>query len=288
VQTSGSVLPALSVQPTGAPLGADVLGIDLSRPLDDAMLSVIGRAWDDHLVLRFRNQRLSDPDLMRFSENFGALDRAPIHSDNVKPEEGYISVISNVQVGGEAIGELGAYEALWHTDMSYIDNPPIGSLLYALEVPRTGGNTGFANMYLAFERMSEDLRQRVLTLSVNHVSSRSSVGQLRRGFRNVDDPRDAPGAVHPMVRTHPNTQRKALYLGRRRNAYVQGLSLEESERLLDAVWLHATRDEFTWYQEWQVGDLIMWDNRCTMHRRDAFDPSTRRVMHRTQISARPE
>ena len=283
--TSTSPSPSITVKPTGAPLGADIEGIDLSRPLDDATLTVVRRAWDDHLVLRFRRQRLSDLELMRFSENFGVLDRAPIHSSNVKPEEGYISIISNVRVNGEPIGELGSYEAVWHTDMSYNDKPPIGSLLYALEVPQAGGDTGFANMYLAYERMSEELRNRVSTLSAKHDSSRSSVGQLRRGFKDVDDPRDAPGAIHPMVRVHPNTRRKALYLGRRRNAYVPGLSLEESERLLDAVWRHATCDEFTWYQKWQVGDLIMWDNRCTMHRRDAFDPSTPRVMHRTQISA---
>jgi taurine dioxygenase len=287
MQASTSVSPTLSVKPTGAPLGADVAGADLSRPLDDATFSLIRQAWDDHLVLRFRNQRLSDDDLVRFSERFGVLDRAPIHSSNVKPEEGYISVISNVKVEGQPIGELGSYEAVWHTDMSYMNNPPIGSLLYALEVPKTGGDTGFANMYLAFERLPEILRSRLSKLSAKHDSSHSSVGHLRRGFKEVDDPRDAPGAVHAMVLTHPNTGRKALYLGRRRNAYVLGLSLEESEQLLDVLWQHATRDEFTWYQKWQPGDLIMWDNRCTMHRRDAFDPSTRRVMHRTQISARP-
>jgi taurine dioxygenase len=284
---SRSLALDVSVTPTGAALGADVAGVDLSADLDAATLSIIRRAWDDHLVLRFRDQRLSDHDLMRFSQHFGVLDRAPINSDNVRPEEGYVTVISNVTVDGKAIGGLGAYEAVWHTDMSYIPDPPIGSLLYALEVPPSGGDTGFANMYLAFETLPEALKQQALRLSAKHDASRNSAGELRRGFKDVDDPREAPGAVHPIVRIHPTTQRKALYLGRRRNEYLPGYPLDESERLLDELWEHATQDRFVWYQRWKVGDLVMWDNRCTMHRRDAFDPSTRRVMHRTQISARP-
>ena len=278
---------SISVTPISAALGADVEGVDISRKLDDVSLSIIRRAWEDHLVLRFRDQQLSDEDLMRFSQYFGVLDRAPINPGNVRPEEGYVTVISNVIVDGKAIGGLGSYEAVWHTDMSYVDNPPIASLLYALEVPPSGGNTGFANMYLAFETLPAHLKHQALSLSAKHDASRNSAGELRRGFKEVDDPRDAPGTVHPIVRTHPTTQRKALYLGRRRNEYIPGLSLDESERLLDALWEHATRDELVWYQEWKIGDLIMWDNRCTMHRRDAFDASTRRIMHRTQISAYP-
>ena len=287
MQNAKSYDPAIAVTPTGAALGADVTGIDLSRELNDVSVSVIRGAWDDHLVLRFRGQLLSDDDLIRFSQYFGTLDRAPINPANMKREEGYVTVISNVVVDGQPMGGLGAYEALWHTDMSYIEHPPIGSLLYALEVPPSGGDTGFANMYRAFETLPRDLRTRVLNLNAKHDASRNSAGELRRGFKEVDDPREVPGAVHPIVRTHPTTHRKALYLGRRRNEYIPGLSLDESEQLLDALWDHATRDDLVWYQTWRVGDLIMWDNRYAMHRRDAFDPNTRRIMHRTQISARP-
>jgi taurine dioxygenase len=168
--------------------------------------------------------------------------------------------------------------------MSYKDEPPVASLLHAIEVPPEGGDTGFANMYLAYETLPDDLRRRLATLVCKHDASRNSAGELRRGFAEVTDPREAPGAVHPLARTHPVTGRKALFLGRRRNASIPGLPLAESEDLLDRLWAHATRPDFTWYQRWRVGDLLLWDNRCTMHRRDAFDPATRRLMHRTQVA----
>ena len=159
----------------------------------------------------------------------------------------------------------------------------MASLLYALEVPPEGGETGFANMYLAYQTLPSKLKAAVEGRMLKHDSTYNSAGELRRGFKEVSDPREAPGAVHPIVRVHPDTGRKALFLGRRRNGYIEGLPLEESEVLLDALWAHATRDDFTWYQEWQPGDLIVWDNRCTLHRRNAFDPNCRRLMHRTQI-----
>ncbi len=286
----------VTVRPTGAALGADIEGVDLSRALPPASLEAIKRAWAEHLVLRFRGQRLDDDQLMRFSACFGELDLAPViaaarvrvageerYVDSAEQSNPYVSVISNIIEKGVAIGALGAYEAIWHTDMSYNPEPPMGSALYALEVPPAGGDTGFANMYLAYETLPEDLRRAVEGRMCRHDSSRNSAGELRRGFSEVTDPREAPGADHPIVRTHPVTGRKALFLGRRRNAYVQGLDLEESEALLDRLWAHAARPEFTWYQQWRVGDLMMWDNRCTLHRRDEFDPTSRRLMHRTQI-----
>jgi taurine dioxygenase len=138
-------------------------------------------------------------------------------------------------------------------------------------------------MYAAFETLASDLKRAIIGKSCKHDSSRNSVGDLRKGFKDVTDPREAPGAVHPIVRTHPATRRNALFLGRRRNAYIMGLPLAESEELLNQLWAHASNPAFAWYQTWEVGDLVMWDNRCTMHRRDAFDPNTRRLMHRTQI-----
>ena len=270
-----------TVMPTGAALGADIGGVDLRQPLDDAAFAAIERAWMDHQVLRFRGQQLDDDQLMRF----GKLDRAPVQAattSEVRPND-WVTIISNVKVGGKAIGGLGNYESLWHTDMSYNDEPPIASLLRAHEVPPTGGDTGFCNMYRAYETLPADIKARIQGLACKHDSSRNSVGELRRGFKEVEDPRDAPGAVHPIARTHPVTKRKALFLGRRRNANVVGLERADSEALLDLLWRHAGQPENCWTQRWQVGDLIMWDNRCTMHRRDAFDDGARRVMHRTQI-----
>jgi len=276
---------------SGEALGADVEGVDAGRPFDSSTLALVRRAWLDHLVLRFRGQRLSDEQLMAFSAQFGELDRAPIGTahDRVgerregSSPEAYVTVISNVVENGKAIGGLGAYEAEWHTDMSYNERPPTASVLYALEVPPEGGDTGFCNMYRALETLPEATRRRIADLKCVHDASRNSAGELRRGFKDVSDPRETPGAVHPLVRTHPETGRKALFLGRRRNAWIVGLPVDASEALLDELWAHAARPELAWTQRWRVGDAVMWDNRCAMHRRDAFDAAARRVMHRTQL-----
>ena len=165
---------------------------------------------------------------------------------------------------------------------------PTGALLYAVEVTRQGGETGFINMYEAYDELPDDLRAAVQGRSIKHDSSRNSAGELRKGFAAVTDPREAPGAVHPIVVRHPVTGRRALFLGRRPFGYVVGLSLEESEALLDRLWAHATRADRAWFQTWKVGDLMMWDNRCVMHKRTAFDRNERRLLYRTQIrGARP-
>jgi taurine dioxygenase len=280
------------VIPSGKALGADIEGVDLSEPLSPAVFEEIRSAWLDHLVLRFRGQhRLTPATLIGYSSGFGKLDLAPIASGPLaeafpgQPRE--LTVISNVVVDGKPIGGLGAYEAVWHADMTYNDLPPKAACLFAVEVPPTGGNTQFANMYLAYETLPEALRRQVESLRCVHDASRNSAGELRNGFKDVSDPRETVGAVHPVVSVHPETGRKCLLLGRRRSAYLVGLPVDESEDLLNQLWAHACQPQFTWEQQWQVGDLIMWDNRCTMHRRDAFDPGTRRVMYRTQVSAQP-
>ncbi len=279
----------LNVLCTEAVLGAEVGGIDLSEPISKAAFDSIFSAWSAHLVLLFRNQSLTDPMLIAFSRCFGDLDLCPpndlgrTHIEDL-PE---IVVISNVTENGRKIGSLGNYEASWHTDMSYQEVPPRASLLYALEVPPSGGDTQFCNMHLALERMPADLRREIDGAVLVHDATYDSAGTLRKGLQEVTDPSHAPGARHPIVRAHPETGREALYLGRRRNSYVLGRSLEESERILNRVWAHATRPEFTWAHRWLAGDLLMWDNRCTMHRRDAFDQAVRRVMHRTQVKGEP-
>ena len=274
----------ITVIPTGAILGADIVGVDLSQPMDDAMFKSIEEAWHRHLILRFRDQRLDDPRFLAFARMFGELDRAPIHAKKeVADPFPEITVMSNIKIDGKPIGNLGHYEAEWHTDMSYNEATPIGSLLYAIEVPPAGGDTGFSNMYETYETLPADLKRAIVTLQCRHDSSRNSAGELRKGFKEFTDPREAPGAIHPLIRTHPATRRNSLFLGRRRNAWIVGLPLDESEALLDQLWAHATQPRFAWYQQWKVGDLILWDNRCAMHRRDAFDPESRRLMHRTQI-----
>ena len=276
----------IKVIPSGKALTADIEGVDLGKPLDDRTLESIISAWSEHLVLRFRGQQLTDPQLERFSARLGQLDAAPVYTagTRVDVDSDFVTVISNVKVDGKPIGDLGDGESLWHTDMSYNPIPPMASALYALEIPTSGGETGFCNMYRAYESLPGDLKRRIDGLQCKHDASRNSTGGRRGDYPDVASPKEAPGAVHPLVRTHPTTGRDALFLGRRLNAYIMGLELEDSEALLDELWAHATQDALTWYQEWQTGDLVLWDNRCVMHRRNAFDGSQRRIMHRTQIA----
>jgi taurine dioxygenase len=274
----------ITVIPTGKALGAEIKGVDL-RTIDAGDFSSIYQAWLDHAVLLFRDQGLNDDDLIAFSERFGDLDWAPIQESGRRFVEGRpeIYVVSNVMENGAPIGSLGAGEATWHTDMSYLEDPPKASILYALEVPPSGGNTYFNSMYLAYDLLPEAVKKRIHGRKLKHDGTYNSGGYVRQGVTAVDDPMASPGTYHPLVCMHPETRRRVLYLGRRRNAYIEGLSLAESESLLDELWSHANREELEWHNEWRVGDLVLWDNRCTMHRRDPFDATSRRVMHRTQI-----
>lgn len=275
---------AAQIIPSGQALGAEIRNLDL-RNLSDSEFDSIHDAWLNHLVVLLRAQQLTDEDLIRFSRRLGNLDWAPVQETGRRFVEGHpeIYVVSNVIENGVPIGSLGAGEAVWHTDMSYLETPPKASLLYALEVPRAGGNTYFCNMYLAYEHLPASLKRRASGLQVKHDGTYNSGGYVRQGLTAVNDPVTSPGAYHPLVVTHPETGRRALYLGRRRNAYLGGLSLVESEALLDELWSYASRDEIVWHNEWQAGDVVLWDNRCTMHRRDPFDPQSRRILHRTQI-----
>jgi taurine dioxygenase len=277
----------MEVVTTGGGLGAEIRGLDL-RDLDDSLFSMIHRTWLDNLVLLFRGQQLAPADLIGFSRRLGELDLAPVQESGRRYVEGLpeLYVVSNVVKDGEPIGSLGSGEASWHTDMSYLEQPPMASLLYAVEVPPAGGNTEFINMYSIYELLPEYLKQRTEGLRIKHDGTYNSGGYVRQGIEPVDDPRLSQGVFHPLVCTHPETARKVLYLGRRRNAYIDGLSLPESEALLDELWSYTNWRELTWHNIWSVGDLVLWDNRCTMHRRDAFDPGSRRVMYRTQVQGK--
>jgi taurine dioxygenase len=275
---------SFEVIPTEAALGAEVVTGDL-RMLDDDGFGRVVKAWHDHAVMLFRDQTLADHDLIAFSRRFGDLDIAPVQENGRRFVEGMpeIYIVSNVKVNGEAIGSLGDGEAAWHTDMSYMAIPPKASMLFALEVPPRGGNTSFCSMYAIYESLPAALKARIAGLAIKHDGTYNSGGFARQGVTPTDDPRTSPGALHPLVCTHPVTGRRLLYLGRRRNAYIAGLELAESEVLLDELWSYVARPEVAWEHGWRVGDLVLWDNRCTMHRRDAFDPNSRRIMHRTQI-----
>ena len=271
--------------PTGAALGAVIEGVDLSRPLDDETFAAIHAAWIEHGVVVFRGQTLTDAEFVAFSSRFGKLDHAPIMENGQTMVEGVpeLYVISNIVRDGKPIGSLGAGEASWHTDMSYEERPPKASALYALEIPPEGGDTCFLNMYAALEALPAEMRRRLESASVRHDSSVNSGGYLRAGFDEVVDVSEAPGASHPAVPVHPESGRPVLYLGRRLNSYVEGMKVSDSEALLDELWSHVEQERFTYRHRWQVGDVVLWDNRCTMHRRDPFDAATRRRLHRTQL-----
>jgi len=274
----------LHAAPGAQGLGAEVTGVDLRR-IDGTDFAEIHHAWIDHQVLLFRGQSLADQDLITFSRRFGDLDHAPIQENGQTMANGLpeIYVVSNVIENGVAIGSLGYGEAVWHTDMSYLRAPPKASMLYALEIPPSGGDTSFVDMYAAFEGLPEPLRRKALGLRVKHDGTYNSGGYVRQGVTPTDDPRLAPGTMHPLVCTHPESGRRMLYLGRRKMAWLEGFDLAESDALLDEIWAYATEAKYVWTHRWRVGDLVLWDNRCTMHRRDPFDATTRRVMHRTQI-----
>ncbi len=271
--------------PTGAALGAVIEGVDLSRPLNNKTFAAIHAAWIEHGVLVFRGQTLTDTDFVAFSSRFGKLDHAPIMENGQTMVEGVpeLYVISNIVKDGKPIGSLGAGEASWHTDMSYEERPPKASALYALEIPPEGGDTWFLNMYAALEALPPTLRAQLESARLRHDSSVNSGGYLRAGFDEVTDVSQVPGASHPAVPVHPESGRPVLYLGRRLNSYVEGMMVADSEALLDELWRHVEQDRFTYRHRWRVGDVVLWDNRCTMHRRDPFDAATRRRLHRTQI-----
>jgi len=278
------------IKPLTAAGGAEVSGVDLAS-IDDTAFAMVEAAWYRHGFLLFRGQKLGDDDLLAFSRRIGALDPPPNQENGRMSPAGYpeIYVVSNVlDEQGQPIGSLGYGEAVWHTDMSYLDKPPIASMLYALEIPPSGGNTWFCGMAAAWRSLPETLKARVRGRRIKHDGTYNSGGYLRQGVTPTDDPHAAPGAWHPAVCALPENGQAVLYLGRRRNSYVEGLAMAESEQLLDEIWAAATRPENTYQHVWRVGDLLLWDNRATMHRRDPFDGATRRVMHRTQIKGRAQ
>ncbi len=289
----------LAVVPTGAALGADIEGFDPGH-FSEAEMAVVKQALLDHLVIRIRGTNITDAEFERFGARFGTLKPSP---DFTRSRPVYlqdapsVTIISNVTEDGKPIGEHGDGELNWHTDLAFTDEPSALTMLLARECPPSGGNTHFANMYAAVDKLSPETRAflehpggRKAGLTCKHQASHDAQGGARPGYKDIEttDVREMPGPIHPLLRTHPETGRKALFLGRRFGGYIPGLTLANSEALLDELWAVAALPENTWAQEWKVGDLIIWDNRCTMHRRDSFTGLGRRRMHRlTTLGERP-
>ncbi|MFT5448928.1 MAG: taurine dioxygenase [Gammaproteobacteria bacterium] len=282
---------SVEIVPTGAMLGAEVHGVNTSNPVSAEDQQQLCDALTTHHVLRFRGQSLSVDEHIRFAGTFGELGSIAdtllgMGKRKYQPDElpECVSVISNIKVDGNKIGSLGDGECLWHSDSCFSETPPSASLLYSIEIPAEGGNTAFLDMSNALETLPAPLRVRIEGLSIRHSKVYDSTGAKRATFDEVSDITQASGPVHPMVRTIPQADQKCLYLGRRLGAWVVGLDVDESEALLDELWAHTVRDERVWSHSWQLGDLVIWDNRTTMHHRDPFDPDARRRLHKVQVA----
>lgn len=279
---------AIRAVPITPALGARVEGVDLATITPDAFRQVHD-IWKKHHVIVMRGQRLTNAQFERFSAMLGELDPPPNQGAGRKSVPGHpnLYVVSNRRnTQGEPIGALGDGEASWHTDMSYLERPPFASMLWSIELPRTGGDTWFASMPAALRSMPADLVARLRRLSIKHDGTYDSGGNLRKGMVANDDPMQSVGTVHPMVIEQPETGEPTLYLGRRRNAWIPGLPIEESDRMLNLVWSYATAPAVTLQHQWELGDVVLWNNFTTMHRRDAFPADEFRTLHRSQIKGR--
>jgi len=279
---------AIAIVPLDAPMGAIVQCENLAA-LDDAGFAVLKQAYLDHLALVIRDQSLTDDELVAIARRFGELESPPTAKERASHDSSasnpFVTVVSNIRVNGVPIGELGDGEVIWHSDFSFREVPAGMRMLYGIEIPppSAGGNTHFCNMYLAYHDLPAALKARIHGRTIKHDTSLDTNRNLRRGAQPVTDVRTSPGPQHPIVSTHPETGCNSLFLGRRPLHYVEGLSVEESEALLDELWAHATAAGHVWVHEWRSGDVVIWDNRCTLHHRGPFDAAARRLLHGAQV-----
>lgn len=279
----------MEIKPICDGFGAEISGVDLASITDEAFEHIY-QTWLHYGVLCFHDQVIDKDNLQAFSQRFGPLEEMPIGrltpEQRAKIDNMYVTPISNILKNGRPIGALGSGEVIWHSDMTYCEVPPPASVLLAVEIPAEGGETYYADQRMAYQRLPDPLKTRIEGLTIKHDAAHVSDGTLRRGYEPFDDPRDAPGAIHPIVRVHDETGDTCLYLGRRDWAYIPGLSLEDSEALLYELWSYAIVDGFMFKHKWTPGDVLIWDNRRCIHRRASLDPSTRRLLYRCQILAR--
>ena len=262
-------LEGLKIIPTGGALGAEIRGVDLSGPLPAAAVEKIRQALRQHSLIYFRKQRISERNQVDFTRHFGKpVEHVRKQLDRPVKE---IFLISNLKKNGQSIGALSNEEIGFHSDLSYLPQPGTISTLYAVELPEGGGGaTQWCNGYAAYEALDEGLKARLRGLRAVH---RHSVEAQNRPYP----------VSHPLACTHPETGRKALYLGPHLTKYVVGLEPSESRRLLDLLYRHIELPRFVWTHHWQIDDLVIWDNRCTMHRREGFPSRERRLLKRTQV-----
>lgn len=267
----------LQVSPIAGALGAEVKGVDLAQPLAAEVVAEIRQALLAHLVIFFHRQQLGPAELLTFAGRFGH----PTEYPQMRGLPGYPHVIAVTKLEHERVN----FGGVWHSDTTYLERPPLGSLLYAVEVPPCGGDTLFANQYLAYETLSEGLKKALAGLVGVNTSAKAEISRTREDrLREAGVELKVLVGNHPVVRTHPETGRRALYVNAAHTTHFQGWTMEESQPLLDYLFAHQVRPEFTCRYRWQPGSLAFWDNRCAQHNPINDYHGFRRVMHRVTLA----
>ncbi|HWS07798.1 MAG TPA: TauD/TfdA family dioxygenase [Xanthobacteraceae bacterium] len=258
-------------------IGAEIIGVDLSAPMSDETFAKVLDCWHRNLVILFRDQHLTEDDQVRFGERFGPP--AVSHTQRYTTKNPAVMLISNIRENGRAIGALPDGEMHFHTDQCYQERPAMASILYALEIPSQGGNTLFANAYRAYETLPEAIKKSIEGRKALNAYDYDNAA-MKRGTKLGEG---VPSYWHPIVRTHPATGRKALYVNRLMTVAIEGLPDAEGEALLNALFDHQEQSQFIYEHIWRPRDLLMWDNRCTLHARTDFNAAERRLMRRLTI-----
>jgi taurine dioxygenase len=275
----------IEIRPLSPALGIEVRGADLSKPLDDDIFARIRAAWEENCIALFRGQRLDEMDQVRFAARFGSLGAVVNEHDPAKlGSHPAVLYVSNVRVNGKVTGILPDGEMLFHSDTCYMERPAMASMLYAMEIPSHGGNTLYANGFRAYDALPHDIKLGLegrLALNVYDYD-----GNPTRRAESL--PPDVKQWAHPVIRTHPPTRRKALYVNRLMTWSIHGMSAEESRDTLEFLFAHQERPEFVYEHVWTPGDVMLWDNRSCLHARTGFDPHERRRLRRvTLLGDRP-
>jgi alpha-ketoglutarate-dependent taurine dioxygenase len=279
----------ISAVPDRTGVCADIEGFDF-QSFDSDDIAQVRKIWLEFGVVRFKRTEISDREQVDFSRHFGDFVYHPKQEqaqEGAHPTFPEILVISNVVKDGRPVGALGNNEATWHTDTWFYERPPSAAILRGVQVPGTGGRTCFLSTYEAYETLPDDLKNAVQGRQLFHQNVYDKTGRLRLGRTEPRscDFREWQGVVHPIVRTHGETGRKCLYLGgTSEKIWVVGMPLDESDEIVRRLWDHVTSLDNIFVQEWDRGDIVIWDNRCAMHRRDALDAGSIRVMHRTTLA----
>ncbi len=266
----------ITVSPLSEAIGARIEGVDLSRELDGGTFDTIRNALFEHAIIVVPGQTLDEDDQERFCRYFGELEM--VRSGEATSDHPAVLMITNVTDSGRPTA-LEDGEMMFHYDQCYYENPALGSTLYAIEVPDEGGNTLFANCRLAYEALDDGWKARLDGLRALHYYDYKRDPTLRPSTINPD----APQWVHPVVRTHPETGKKAIYVNRLMTLWIEDVDRTESDEILDHLFAHIEKPEFVYEHEWTVGELIMWDNRCSAHARTWFSPEKRRMMRRVTV-----